>query len=716
MILKEKAPDVIVSGDFQETTFSMDTSNEHIIFDILRSKVYKNNIGAICREVASNSRDAQREIGDFDTPIEIEISDKRKSYLYEDGLNIIFRDKGIGISPERVQNIYTKYGASTKRDTNTQTGGFGLGAKTPFSYSDAFIVRTVVDNVEYIYSIYIDTSRKGKMALLQQEEFNSPFNLTEVIVPVRANDLTRFEQEVIRNTYFWAVRPTLINFKTEYPTIEYPIITGPSVGISKGFKFEERGKYVIYKKHEFLESNINVIIDGIYYPADPNILGYNFNSFNFAVCLFFDNGQLGISANRETLQYDDDTIMTLKSTFESTLDIFRQEYLDYIQKCPILFDAQILYNSFHANDQFFKYIFQYKKITYDIPGSNPVDSVILGDTLRHQSNSVDFIHMKYDYNGKIQKTNVNIFSAEMRDYKNNIFWITRQQHEDKKMRLSIGINRALLLNNRGCIVMIEKTKDVFYGHNFDMQLDDTKNFIKKIGLTYKNYWEVEPLKIKSERKKKETITLKSWVNGVYSSGADFYYDSEECYFLEDGEPVEDMYYLFLEEERTIQPNVKQYMIDVSQLLHRVKPNARIAVCSKLKKKYFSNYISIEEFMEQESVTFKKIYERYKLDGYIAKTRKYDGIKFDKIIQDELDYLNELAIVKEIKLWHISDFFKQRMPKFDLTLKNFDVVFQSINKQYPLLESVNHTVTKEYVELVNQLNAYKQLVNDNGLEL
>src|SRR6185312_4113862 len=117
MKLKHEEKDILVSGNMEEVMFSMDSSSEHIVFDILRSKLYKNNIGAICREVASNARDAQREILEFDRPIEIEIKDMTDSLFIEDGVNIIFRDHGVGISPERVKNIYTKYGASTKRDS-----------------------------------------------------------------------------------------------------------------------------------------------------------------------------------------------------------------------------------------------------------------------------------------------------------------------------------------------------------------------------------------------------------------------------------------------------------------------------------------------------------------------------------------------------------------------------------------------------------------------
>ena len=53
--------DVIVGAE-SEAQFSIDGDSE-VIFDILRSKMYSDKIGAVCREVASNSRDANREAG-----------------------------------------------------------------------------------------------------------------------------------------------------------------------------------------------------------------------------------------------------------------------------------------------------------------------------------------------------------------------------------------------------------------------------------------------------------------------------------------------------------------------------------------------------------------------------------------------------------------------------------------------------------------------------
>ena len=71
MKLSEAKPYFESSGDMQEHFFSI--QDQGMIFDILRSKMYSNPILAICREITSNARDAHREIGRPDLPIQIHL-------------------------------------------------------------------------------------------------------------------------------------------------------------------------------------------------------------------------------------------------------------------------------------------------------------------------------------------------------------------------------------------------------------------------------------------------------------------------------------------------------------------------------------------------------------------------------------------------------------------------------------------------------------------
>ena len=185
MKLKEASFDDMIIGSEEELDFQIDADN-HLIFSILRDKMYKDKIGSICREVLSNCRDANRESGSNDNIVVSIIQPNKFEHVGHQSIS--FKDSGIGITPDRMADVYVKYTATTKSDTNSQTGGFGLGAKTPFAYNDTFTVVTVCDyqgkRMKYFYTALIDSSRKGKMILFEKEEVDEPTG-TEVIVPIK---------------------------------------------------------------------------------------------------------------------------------------------------------------------------------------------------------------------------------------------------------------------------------------------------------------------------------------------------------------------------------------------------------------------------------------------------------------------------------------------------------------------------------------------------
>ena len=146
---------------------SFGIKDEAFILQILRTNTYSDPIGSICREVISNCRDSHREAGKAEIPVEVELLEDE---LSNSKRQLVFRDFGVGLSPERMNEVYSVYGESTKRNSNQFTGGFGLGAKTPFAYTDSFQVKTVYNFIEYTYQLVIDKSEKGKIIEISKEK------------------------------------------------------------------------------------------------------------------------------------------------------------------------------------------------------------------------------------------------------------------------------------------------------------------------------------------------------------------------------------------------------------------------------------------------------------------------------------------------------------------------------------------------------------------
>lgn len=322
MKLSESKPYFESSGDMQEHFFSI--KDQGMIFDILRSKMYSNPILAICREITCNARDAHREVGTPEVPVHIHLPV---------GLEPTWsvKDFGPGISPDRMLNIFIQYTASTKRDDNTQTGGFGLGAKTPFSYSDAFTVTTVHDGIKYSYVCSIDDTKVGKLLLLDQRPCNEP-NSTEVSIQVKPNDFNTFHQYTEQACRHWDVKPKLSGGTISWQTIN---------------KIAEGTGWAITNSNDY-NRHARCVIDGIEYPltlddlrkyADTKLIDAARGNF----VMYFGVGELSLSANREQLFLDKATQTKIRERIDLITSEIRKTISDKIDAFPNLWEANIYY-------------------------------------------------------------------------------------------------------------------------------------------------------------------------------------------------------------------------------------------------------------------------------------------------------------------------------------------------------------------------------------
>jgi hypothetical protein len=310
----------VTSENFETQSFSI--GDDAFIMNLLRKRIYSDPLQVIVQEVASNARDANREAGHPDRPIEITLPT-------HDAPILKIRDHGIGISPARMTNVYLKYGASTKRGTNDQTGGFGLGAKTPWAYSDSFTIKTVTKEktyedkegihenvkVERRYVAYIGKSGKGDLATIHTGLSNEECG-TEISMAVRPSDFNSISSAVVGRLRFWNPLPKIIN-TTHY--IENNL--KPIDIVHKGSCWFSTG--VSYDRHSCL-------VDGIEYPLEvekvdsyirnhsqgirdkgssPDSLRAVLTSFGYK--LTFDTGEVEVSASREALEYSDVTLKAI---------------------------------------------------------------------------------------------------------------------------------------------------------------------------------------------------------------------------------------------------------------------------------------------------------------------------------------------------------------------------------------------------------------------
>jgi len=291
---------------------------ESIIFKMFTENIYSNPIGAVVREITSNCFDSHIEAG-VNNPILIKKTYEEKT----DTHYISFIDFGVGLSPDRMLNIYGVYFESTKRNSNEQIGGFGLGCKTPLAYKrstgekdheydNSFNIITNFDGTKYYYSVF--EGKESPEFTLFHNENTTERNGTEIRVPLLERDIYKFESEIINQLYYFEN----IVFEGFSDTIknDYQII--------KGKNFLHRGNSV--------DNKIHICLGRVYYPIDYRTLELDESEYALPVAIDIPIGKIGVTASRETLEYSDSTIRflkkRLKETKEELITLLQEQYIN----------------------------------------------------------------------------------------------------------------------------------------------------------------------------------------------------------------------------------------------------------------------------------------------------------------------------------------------------------------------------------------------------
>ena len=273
-----------------------------MVFQMFTKNIYSNPIGSVVREIASNCFDSHVEAG-VSAPVLI-----KKSYNgVTDTHFISFIDFGVGMSPERVENIYGVYFESTKRADNGQIGGFGIGGKTPLAYrrptglgegeyDNSFFVITNFNGTKYTYCIY--EGNESPVINMMNSELTADRNGTEVRIPVRSVDISTFEKEMISQLYYF--ENIVFEGFSDTVTNDYQILQGNS--------FLYRGKDV--------NDYLHICLGRVAYPIDYKVLGLSMYEHQLPVAIKLNIGDVKVTASRETLDYNEATIKLLKKKIE----------------------------------------------------------------------------------------------------------------------------------------------------------------------------------------------------------------------------------------------------------------------------------------------------------------------------------------------------------------------------------------------------------------
>jgi hypothetical protein len=186
-----------IGGD--KIAMSIDVAEMPHIMNLL-TDLYEDRQMAVIREYSTNALDSHVDAG-VKRPIEVTTPTQLSPFL-------TIRDYGVGLSPDDIHNIYSKYGASTKRNSNDVVGCLGLGCKAGLTYSDQFTLIGIKDGVRQQVLVSREASGAGSMTVVSTSETTEPNGVT-IQIPVKTGN--QFEDKARQFFQYWEPGTVLLN-------------------------------------------------------------------------------------------------------------------------------------------------------------------------------------------------------------------------------------------------------------------------------------------------------------------------------------------------------------------------------------------------------------------------------------------------------------------------------------------------------------------------
>lgn len=287
MIITTEKETILGNGS-KSKAFSITASPK--VFKILSSDLYTNKIRAVVRELITNMIDAHALNGNPEKFI-IQVPGRLDP-------RFVCRDFGPGMSDFDIQGddnspgLYNSYFSSSKAESNDFIGGFGLGSKSPFSYTDTFSITSYHKGEIRGYVAYMDGDGPQIKPTFVKEMGPDDKTGIEIVVPVEEKDFRNFAYEV---SYIMRPFKDLAIINGLDHEIDYFPDFDDYYGVNPERYWPDRGGlYAIY--------------GGIVYPIDGVIRDRNWLSIRNEVnYIKFPMGSLDIAPSREALSLDDRT-------------------------------------------------------------------------------------------------------------------------------------------------------------------------------------------------------------------------------------------------------------------------------------------------------------------------------------------------------------------------------------------------------------------------
>ena len=290
-------------------------------FDML-ARQYSDPIKAILQELGANAADSHVRAGKEEVPFSVKLPNTLDPHLR-------IRDYGVGMTEDVVYDVYINYMKSDKTDTNSETGCFGIGSKTPLSYADQFNITTYNDGMMTMYALV-----KNEEGVPELNEFGSwdteEDNGVEISFSVKDDDFEKFSERAVKVFSYFKTRPEVSgNGSFEFTDFGEAILSGDT--------------WVLNRK---AYSDSIVVMGNVAYPIDTYQFEYGTKHREFlnnCAVIEVPIGNLNVTPSREALEYSDHTINGIKEAIDNVMSEINVSIKKKFEKCKSWWEAKSIH-------------------------------------------------------------------------------------------------------------------------------------------------------------------------------------------------------------------------------------------------------------------------------------------------------------------------------------------------------------------------------------
>jgi hypothetical protein len=670
MILeKQTEAHILQEGGTQETVkMSLDLDSAQVLMQMLSKNLYSDAIGSTIRECASNALDSHRRAGS-DKPIVVSFKRNTQADTYE----FAVQDFGIGLDADDVVNIISKYGKSTKRDSNTELGMMGLGFKAPLAYSSSFYFVARKNGMERKYMMYEgeDTNSIDLLYEIPTTEENG----VKVIVPVSYYD---------RHTYVKKIQEQLAYFDNVYFDVD-PF--GASI-VPNDFTIY-RGEHFQYSELA-TNTDMHLCLDNVSYPIDWEKLGIDRIGIKLALRFSLSDG-LFPTPNREAIRYTKEAKETILKKIETVANIFMEKFNESITSNS---DIKAIMELYTRNNKYLKAWYNKSGENYEIdrlvqhatiPVAQPkLENVSLLNLERLAVKAKEYILAEYKFkyrftNGKFQNMKNYYYDhlrmSDLTGYNFGGIYIYNHELPKSKqdyLRTLLPGNRVIYFVKKAPFKLRSKTGAVDYGKFYDSVLNlhlypkaqwrqlitefqyivnlYAKDFIDadaiEIPQEYKDAQKAKRMKVSvTTVKGPKKVRMKGEFSGKVGTKMDINLSEQYCKFVPTTFKLEDAHKVSKLHVYAKEVDKKKMDALWSRANHIVNfVLVAQATYDNLQKADLHNWITIDKFMEGKNRPFKVIATEFLIRDLIE--RKAATFRRIHIMEDiSADFANKLRELK-----------------------------------------------------------------------